>query len=304
MTVNDRNIGGTPGAEVREPRLDRLYRETGHEGPPAHLDAAILAAARRAVGARPLSSALRRWRVPVSIAALVVLSVSLVTLVQEEGGDELMKVAPDTPPAAKLSETAPPPAPQPAQADAARLTGPSPAARPEPAGPAPSDDRRAVAQLGAMADRPQRDSVTAVASGAGTATAPEPAAKPSPQPFLAAPRVEERAAAVPQAAPALEDRAVRAPAAAAQRSAGSAATGAPAAEAESAKALARSVRSPAPGQDKAPPWQGYEKEPPQKWLDRIAELRRQGEIAAAGEMLAEFKRRFPDHPVPAELGAR
>jgi hypothetical protein len=284
MTLNDSNIGGPPGAEERDPRLDRLYRETERAAPPAHLDAALLAAARREVGARPrpLSSALRRWRVPVSIAALVVLSVSLVTLVREEGGDELMKVAPGTPPAPKPSETAPPPAPQPAQADAARPSLPAPAARPEPARPAPRDDRRADApvELGAMADRPQRDSVTAVASGAGTAAAPEPAAKPSPQPFLAVPRVEERAAVLPQAAPAMEDGAMRAPAA---RS---------------------SIRSAVRGQDQAPPWQGYEKEPPQKWLDRIVELRRQGETAAAGEMLAEFKRRFPDHPVPPDLGTR
>ena len=91
MTVNERDSGGITGAEARDPRLDRLYRETGHEGPPVHLDAAILAAARREVGARPrpLASALRRWRVPVSIAALVLVSVSLVTLVREEGGGQL-----------------------------------------------------------------------------------------------------------------------------------------------------------------------------------------------------------------------
>jgi len=281
MTVNDRNSGGLPGAEERDSRLDRLYREAERAGPPAHLDAALLAAARREVGARPrpLASALRKWRVPVSIAALVVLSVSLVTLVREEGGDELMKVAPGTPPAPKPSGMAPPPA-QPAQADAARPSPPAPAARPEPARPAPRDDRRADAQaeLGTMADRPQ--------------------------PFLAAPRVEERAAGSPQAAPDMEDGAMRAPAAMARRSAKSVASGAPAAEVESARMMAGSAQSGVPGQGKAPPWQGYEKEPPQKWLDRIAELRRQGETAVAGEMLAEFKRRFPDHPLPPDPGAR
>lgn len=239
MTVNDRNIGsGPPGADEHDPRLDRLYGETERSVPPAHLDAAILAAARREVGTRPrpLASALRRWRVPVSIAALVVLSVSLVTLVQEEGGDEVMKVAPTPPPAPRPPKAAPPPAPQ---------------------------------------------------------------------PFLAAPRVEERAAVSAQAEPSMEDRSVRVPAAAPQRGARSAAAGAPAAKVESAEAsFPRPVQSAAPGQAKAPPWQGYEKEPPQKWLDRIAELRRQGETAAAGEMLAEFKRRFPEHPLPPDPGAR
>jgi hypothetical protein len=293
MTVNDGKPGGPPGAEERDPRLDRLYSETAREGPPAHLDAAILAAARREVGARPrpLASALSRWRVPVSIAALVILSVSLVTLVREEGGDEFVKVAPSAPPAPMPAGVAPAPAPQPLQADAAKPSPPAPEARPEPAHPAPHEDRRAEAggELGTMADRARPDSVPAAASGVGTA---------------AAPRVEEHAAALPQAAPARDDGAMRAPAAAAQRSAKAVAAGAPAAEAESARTLARSVPPAAPGQRKEPPWQEYEKEPPQKWLDRIAELRRQGETALAGEMLAEFKRRFPEHPLPPDPGAR
>jgi hypothetical protein len=43
-------------------------------------------------------------------------------------------------------------------------------------------------------------------------------------------------------------------------------------------------------------WEGFEKEPPEKWLERIEELRRQGRSAEAEEMLSEFKRRFPEHP--------
>ena len=86
------------------------------EEPPARLDAAILAAARREAGARPrpLGSLLRGWRVPVSIAAVVVMSMSLVMLVREEGGDRLMdsgvpasrSVEPASPPPSR-SETPP-----------------------------------------------------------------------------------------------------------------------------------------------------------------------------------------------------
>ena len=285
MTVNGRMIGGPPGPDERDPGLDRVYRETERDLPPAHLDAAIRAAARREVGARPrpLASALRRWRVPVSIAALVVLSVSLVTLVQEEGGDEVMKVAPTPPSAPKPFQAAPPPAPQRAEADVAGASVPAPVR------PAPADDRRAGSrgELGTMADRAQRESVT-----------------PAPQPFPATPRVEERAAVSAQAEPSMEESYARAPAVAPQSGARSAAAGAPAAKVESADALSRPVPSAAPVQAKMPPWQGYEKEPPQKWLDRIAELGRQGETAAAGEMLAEFKRRFPEHPLPPDPGAR
>lgn len=45
----------------------------------------------------------------------------------------------------------------------------------------------------------------------------------------------------------------------------------------------------------------FEREPPQKWLERIEELRRLGQTAQAEEMLAEFKRRFPDHSLPPTL---
>ena len=85
----------------RDPRTARLLEAAGGEEPPAALDAAILAAARREVSARPQVAgggaatgvpplrAKRNWYVPVSIAAVLVLSVSLVTLVHEEKGDQL-----------------------------------------------------------------------------------------------------------------------------------------------------------------------------------------------------------------------
>ena len=50
------------------------------------------------------------------------------------------------------------------------------------------------------------------------------------------------------------------------------------------------------GKSRPAVWEGFEKEPPEKWLARIEELRRQGRSAEAEEMLAEFKRRFPEHP--------
>jgi hypothetical protein len=53
---------------------------------------------------------------------------------------------------------------------------------------------------------------------------------------------------------------------------------------------------------KRPPvWHGLEQEPPQKWLERLAELKRQGRTSEANELLAELKRRFPDHPLPSGL---
>ena len=71
----------------RDAALAAIYKAAAPDAPPAALDAAILAAARRAAGARPRSagfSFVQKLRVPLSIAAVLVLSVSLVTLMREE----------------------------------------------------------------------------------------------------------------------------------------------------------------------------------------------------------------------------
>ncbi|MEW5864537.1 MAG: hypothetical protein AB1773_13245 [Pseudomonadota bacterium] len=42
-------------------------------------------------------------------------------------------------------------------------------------------------------------------------------------------------------------------------------------------------------------------EPPEKWLERIAELRRAGRHEEADKALAEFRKRYPDYRVPESL---
>ena len=41
-----------------------------------------------------------------------------------------------------------------------------------------------------------------------------------------------------------------------------------------------------------------EVEPPEKWLERIAELRRQGQHDEADKALEEFRKRYPGHKIP------
>lgn len=70
-----------------EAALGRAYREAATESPSPALDARILAAAERAVQAPPRRIA-RRWAVPLSLAAVVMLSVGVVLRIMHEGALE------------------------------------------------------------------------------------------------------------------------------------------------------------------------------------------------------------------------
>jgi hypothetical protein len=296
----DPGKGDTGGGE-RDRRLDLLYRDAARETPPPQLDAAILAAARREVGARPRPlSALRRWRVPVSIAAVVVLSVSLVTLVREEGGEALLReervpAAPAIPPAAESAR-------QPAEAAKAPEAGARLAAKPDArkrAVPAPDElslrrdevPAMAKAELGRAVEREQ----------ARPSGEPEPQAGPVPAP---APPAAVSGALSYQ----LRDAPARAEADAAQRVAprGAAADSAPAAPSQpQSKPQIGTQRymkqAPATAAEKLPAWHGLEQEPPQRWIERLTELKKQGRTHEAEELLAEIKRRFPDQLLPGGL---
>ncbi|MGH8703354.1 MAG: hypothetical protein ACREVR_19555 [Burkholderiales bacterium] len=293
MALIERNAGGANGGAERDPRLDRLYRAAAREAPPARLDAAILAAARREVGARPrtLAATLRSWHVPASIAAVVVVTVSLVILVKEEGGEQIVQAPPPT-----VAQPAGP-ALQPAPDKAERETVQPRAATPAPQRRESRDDASAPAALAKLADDARPEPGQPAVSGAGAVATPQHAAKPEsaakalPEPFRAARMAEERAASPPADA-AAAGRMAGAPAAASEPLV---ARSAP--DATQAKSLARVLAAKPSEQDRQPVWRGFEKEPPEKWLARIEELERQGRAAEAEEMRSEFKRRFPEHPL-------
>lgn len=120
-------------------RISGLYRSLPKEEPPGHLDAAILAASRRA--------GLRRWALPISVAAVVVLSATVTLLMQREQADY---APPAEKPAPRVEEKAVPQKeiplrahPGAAQRDAVTgVVAPKPAARPlqapRPETPSPS----------------------------------------------------------------------------------------------------------------------------------------------------------------------
>ncbi len=286
MALNESDVGGPE----RDPGLEQLYARAGLEEPPREVDQAIRAAARREARARPhaLSARLRRWTLPVSVAAVVVLSVSIVTLMREEGAGRLEEglspVAEEpggaAPPAsgakhkaiesAEVPEPALAPGRAPATPSATERTGrerrDAPVARQvRPTAPITGDIRReAVAE---DKKRPERQEAP---SGLG-ATATPPEARPA--------RASPAPAATLQRAPVETES-----------------------DSTGKRDLAKSERSLTDDQFNELLGK-LEKAPPEIWLEKIAALRREGISRTADELLSRFQRRFPDYPLPeAERG--
>ncbi len=392
----------------RDVRLGHIYAAAGDaaNGPPAALDASILAAARREVGAGPavLGAApsarqlSKRWFVPVSIAAVLTLSVSLVSLVRVEKGDDLAQAPASEPKAPKPASTSVPPVaaqerdgkggtgeaavamkdaaptPEPAKpatapdmpkvvakqqaepaeptrkeagrsadADLAKITVPgtpvaqaekrvaqafpkadteasAPVARPSVGATANTPARDAEAARDAVAVRappvpppaastpspvvaesPRRADNTVTSStgirgpdGAGTAAPPPPpaiaAAKPAPAQSVVKSTEDFVEGRVVENARRREER-TAAP--------GSSAASPTTPATPAVRQVLRGAGSPSGAQatGSRPLWlAGLDNQPADKWLEKLAELRREGRAAEAEQLLAEFRRRFPDHP--------
>ena len=81
-------------------RIAQLYRDVAREEPPAHLDKAILAAAReRTTVTRPREPRWRVWQLPFALAAVAVVTVSLVGHMRDEGAERIGEVPEATVPA-------------------------------------------------------------------------------------------------------------------------------------------------------------------------------------------------------------
>jgi hypothetical protein len=102
MTAKDKDDQDLKAYLEGKDRVSSEYQLGATEQPPEHIDAAILAASRRSAAARPKPlSAYRSWHVPLSIAAVVVLSVLLVFNIPNETDRALFEparqVVPETP---------------------------------------------------------------------------------------------------------------------------------------------------------------------------------------------------------------
>ena len=266
----------------REPEITRRYRELAREEPPRALDEAILAAARREVETRPAPlvapTARRSWSVPLAAAAVIVLSLVVTLQMQREQPDAELSAPPPLPPVSQKDS-----APAASRPDAApRAEAPREAAV-EKQAPA-----RAKVQARPAAPEPQ----PAPALVQRRASAPEPASAVGPQPS---------AAAVPPSHPEKPFPGVAGAAGTAAAPVGRAVP-----VPEESRELRQAVERDRPGRVAADAVSKRveETETPERWLERIATLRREGRHKEADEAYAEFKRRYPEYRIPESMRER
>jgi hypothetical protein len=278
--------------DPRDPSIDDAYRATAREEPPRELDERILAAAHRAVDARP--SPVRRpfaqrWRVPVAIAATVVLSATVTLMVYENdrttGGvsDKIQEES--APPTSAAPSAAGKPAAKrgalPSQSDA-QTAAPRPAAPTDESGAARAP--AAPAAAGAL-----RQSVPREAEGS-----PANEAKRKSAPFAAEPARVGVPPAVETPQSGSDQRTLM------EKREAPAAAPSPTPPLSRERALAdrptgRSERDTASGTARSA------LQSPDDWLAEIRRLKQAGRTDEASRLLADFRDRFPDHPLPEDL---
>ena len=288
-----------PINQERDSALDAAYRAAAPDEPPTALDDAIRAAARRAVAAGPQrrGAPMRRWQMPLSIAAVLVLCVSLITVMREDGSELTRVPRAEAPAAVAAADRAKQTEPAIPRVELAPATGSSGLGlKPSAAGADAYGLGRSTSSVGirapatGMPELRDTDNVLALA--------PREAAKPAAP--AAAPAAELKQEAAPQEREA--DRKARAdaptlakivPAPAATRAAPP--VQAKAYTAESAVIAGKISNQVADGIAK------MSQLPPDKWLDRIEELRRAGRLDEARAGLSAFRQRYPDFKLPLSL---
>ena len=285
MAIDPESAGNAIG---RDAHLDAAYRAGAREKPGVHLDDAIRAAARRVAGAGPRrgSDRLRQWTLPVSLAAVVVLSFTVVLLTRQEEADRWNAervLSPDRPRASAPGK--------PAVTDRGAT----------PASPEQEHDKAEQPGIAVSTESVTQSRTPGQAAAQRTAPAPDNrraresvSGKPTPQlEFRRRDGVAAEADSLPSAAESL-----RAPS--------SAVTAAPLRDVDPALAQDRRRVPSGPAAGEVTPaenmlWRDLEGQSAEEWSDRIRELRRAGRNADAEQLTGEFRRRFPDTRLPEDL---
>ncbi|HEV8519374.1 MAG TPA: hypothetical protein VGQ54_12420 [Burkholderiales bacterium] len=281
----------------------------------------------------------RSWGVPVSIAAVIVLSVSLVVVIRDEAPEMVKPPRADAPAmsaerrqepvasdrASSVPEASPPPKPK--QSNGIRLNAPQQALRPDagirdnaapPSATQPQKDARAMGQLrpapSLLAKRSPAEAFPAPGAARDKASASDeqPSLKEEMrrdddavgEPKTRSERNQSQAKATPSvSAETKTQRQRELEADSADSTSRARVAAAPESKPAAAAAAAPSVSgTPAkPASPAADAMQGYVDLPPEKWLERIADLRKQGRIEEAKASFTAFRKRYPEHPLPASL---
>jgi hypothetical protein len=318
-------MNDTPDSE-RDAKLSSVYRAAATDEPPLSMDDAIRASARRAVAARPREVGMpfiKRWQQPLSAAAVVVVCVSLVTIMHDEGGVLTQTPQPELP---ASSAVAPP--------NNARNEGS------EIPNIVLSDERNRnlglkLPEQAADRSRHGKDAYGLATPGSGTGLSPPRGlggnptaiageAQPAPR-SAAAEKNQAASEALTFAASSDKDRQsartgdmlASAPAPTMREAPGRLATGAPitttanradrvatpSATASSApqtadtRAEARALTGQSAAEN-AYAVSALAQLPPDQWLARLAELRRLGRHEEARAGLTEFRKRYPQVALP------
>jgi hypothetical protein len=270
----------------REEEIRRRYRELAREEPPRALDDAILTAARRELETRPAPlvapSGRRRWTVPIAAAAVIVLSAVLTLHVQREqpdaelGAPQISQAparkdeAGAVAPRAEVPREQPPALASKAEAEAggekrkqaAKLQAPERRRAAEPSATKPSAPPGAPAPVQSF---PSPQPAPDLAAGAQPRPPADPGRfSPDPAPSTAPPAQIPQMQARPALGGVRDSARLR----------------------EDSAALAK----------RADP-----SESPERMLERIAALRREGRQKEADDLYAEFRKRFPDYRIPEAM---
>ena len=305
----------------RDPELEKLYREHSREEPPPALDAAILAAAHRAVESGPRkvgaeATRPQRWWMPLAAAAAIgVVAIGVIQQVPKDTAFDSTSVATAPAPAPEPSREAAPPAAPPPPAATAPAT--PPAASVEPKQQVPADagalsKKQKAAE--APAPRPAPPPPERARENKVAEPTPFPAAQPpqktEPEADLAAKRdapMEQSFADRRKDTSMREERQAAAPAGAgAAMAPPPAAAPAPAAPApfpsrmrSQSETAAGTVAQSKPVDDEMRTLA----RDPDAWIVRIRKLRDEGNTAQALRELKEFRALVPDaeRRLPADL---